>query len=247
VSVWNNESDFYLTVDYELPEYDSAFVSQSKTLLVIALIVSLLVHWVILLFKPQSGLPIPITSSRSVDIRLIPPIPSVQKDVKENTIIEASPVIEAPSIIERFTNPIELPEPEKRIITSHLPDEKTQPISKPIEWLSAEDYQHISEAGDKKFDTDDVLAFNPGLKQNRSETRSGSKSGNPSSLENWQDTNGNRFYKVDGKCFMSLPQNIMSNEREGRNWYSVACGGKSDSENMIDNINSEMKARFKNP
>jgi hypothetical protein len=245
VSAWNNESDFYLTVDYELPEYDSAFVSQSKTLLVIALIVSLVIHWLFLLFKPQSVLPIPITSSRSVDIKLIPQIPSVQKTVKENTMIEPSPIIEAPSINE--SNPIELPEPEKRIITSKLSDEKTQPVRKPIEWLSAEDYQHISEAGDKTFDTEDALAFNPGLKQSRSETHRGSKRGNPSSLENWQDTNGNRFYKVDGNCFMSLPQNVMSNEREGRNWYSVSCGGKSDSEKMIDNVNSEMKARFKNP
>jgi hypothetical protein len=216
-----------------------------------------------LLFKPQSDLPLlPITSSRSFDIRLIPQIQPVQKDVQENTVVESSPMPETPSIIETpsivempsmietpsiiESNSIVVPDSEKRIITGNQPDENTQPISKPIEWLSAEDYKHISETGNKKFDAEDVLAFNPGLKQNRNETRRSSKNANPSSLENWQDNNGNRFYKVDGKCFMSLPQNIMSNEREGRNWYSVACGGKSDSENMIDNVNSEMKARFKN-
>jgi hypothetical protein len=247
VSVWNKESDFYLTVNYDLPECDPALVSKSKTLWVSALIISLLIHGVVILFKPQSGLPISaVTSSWSVDIRLIPQSPSVQKDINENTIIGAAPIIETQPITESHS--IELPESEKRIITSNLPDEKTQAVSKPIEWLSAEDYKHISETNDKEFSSQDNLAFNARLKQHRNETRHlPPMSGDRKSIATKRDIHGNQFYEVDGNCFMSLPQNMTSNTQEGRNWYSVACGGKSGSEKMIDNLNREMRARFKNP
>ncbi len=240
MSVWNKESDFYLTVDYDLPEYDPAFVSKSKTLLVSAIIISLLVHWFFLLFKPQHSSSVPaISPGKSVEV-VLTQIQSVQEKIETKDIVKNQPVVESKIA--------KAPKTDRVITTSNVTHAKEQSVHKPIEWLSAEDYKHISEADDKRFDAQDSLAFNPGLKRHRNETRHPSQIAvDGKSIAIKRDIHGNQFYKANGNCFMSLPQSVTANKREGKNWYSVACGEQSGGEKMMDNVNREMRDRFKNP
>lgn len=243
MSAWNNESDFCLAVDYDLPEYDAAYTSKTRSLLIAALIISLLAHAIILVFKPHSVLHVsPITSSKSVDIHLTSFQTMLnQKIPEENNLVDVP--VDVPSIIKPIpTNP---PQSENKVVIAESADQ-VKFTSKPIEWLSAEDYKNISEEN-KKFDTEDALAFNPGLKESRNKTRRVSRSPENSSLETWKDGHGNQFYKTGDSCFMSLPQTNNASNRDGVNWYRVSCGGGSGGGDMLDNVNREMRERFKNP
>ena len=61
-------------------------------------------------------------------------------------------------------------------------------------------------------------------------------------LETHMDPSGATIVDLGGgKCLRSPA----TKDGEPKNWFMVACGGKSESEQMMDRVNQEVKARFK--
>lgn len=237
-----NEQDFSLCVDYDLPQQDLRNVRKLNKLLVFALLISLFFHLLLFLLKPLWYSP-EVQTSQSITITL--------QKVKEPEALISDAIKTEPIQLnganEFSTQTEELIEikPQKtsevKIITSQSIPDST--VIKSLELLSAEDYADL-EQNNSEVNNTDSLAFNPHLKQQLQRTNK-LKGGKGKQSISWQDTGGNLYYKVGGQCFMSPPQNMTSSMREGKNWYMVSCAGKSESENMMDNVNQEMKARFK--
>lgn len=249
MSAWNIEPDFCLAVDYDLPEYDAAYVNKTRFLLIAALVISLLIHALVLALKPYfvSHSESPLISNLSVAIELLPAIQDLSQEKSLEKSIENMPELQEKKQQEKKQE-IHSSELRPKVITEiNNKDTNTQVIDKSIEWLTTEDYQAITDSKNKKFDTDDALAFNPGLKESRNQTRRVSRNPENASLETWKDGHGNQFYKTGDSCFMSLPQANNASNRDGVNWYRVSCGGGSGGGDMLDNVNREMRERFKNP
>lgn len=230
------EQDFALCVDYDLPESYSRRVGKFNKLLFLALFISILLHLFIFVLKPGWYSPVSAIS-QSIEI-------SLQKIEEPKSL--PSEIIETEELLIEKPQAVIQSNPDERELkkNSDIPLEIADaPSAQSLKLLSAEDYSAIAQDNSANIHSD-TLAFNPNLRQRRSETRRPAASKNTKSLKSWQDTYGNEYYQVGGQCFMSPPQNITSAVKEGKNWYMVSCSGKTESEKMMDNVNQEMKARF---
>jgi hypothetical protein len=236
VSVINlSEQDFSFCVDYDLPQQDPYVIRKFNKLLVSALFISLLLHFLLFLLKPLWYSPKTQTSqSIVISLQNIKEPEALTKVIETKTTEIDRPAEELVEIKPRIN-------PDVKIITSQSTADSTVP--KPLELLSTEDYVDLAQ-NNHEINNADSLAFNPHLKQQLQQTRRVTNERGNRSIS-WQDAGGNLYYKVGGQCFMSPPQNITSSVREGKNWYMVSCAGKSESEKMMDNVNQEMKERFK--
>jgi hypothetical protein len=248
VSVINlNEQDFSLCVDYDLPQQDLPTIRKLNKLLVSALLISLLFHLLLFLLKPFWYSP-EVQTSQSVVITLqkLKEPEALIPDVIKAESIQLDSTNEFSAQAEEWVEIKPQKNSEVNIIASQSFSNQSIPDStviKPLELLSAEDYADLAQ-NNSEINNTDSLAFNPHLKQQLQKTRQVTNERGKKSIS-WQDTGGNLYYKVGGQCFMSPPQNAKSSVREGKNWYMVSCPGKSESEKMMDNVNQEMKERFK--
>jgi hypothetical protein len=235
VSVINlSEQDFSLCVDYDLPQQDPYTTGNFNKLLVSALLISLLLHFLLFLLKPLWYSPKAQTSqSIVISLHNIKKPEALTKELKTTTSHIDRPAEELVEIKPQVNTDV-------NIISSQPIADST--VSKRLELLSTEDYTDLAQ-NKSKINKTDSLAFNPHLKKQLQKTRQVNNERGKKSI-GWQDAGGNLYYKAGGQCFMSPPQNMTSSMREGKNWYMVSCGGKSESENMMDNVNQEMKARF---
>jgi hypothetical protein len=231
-----NERDFNFYVDCDLPRRPG--IHSFNGVLAATLLISFLLHCLLFLLKPlwHSA---EIQSSQSIEIRLqkielpqvqIPePIETERKSVLNNTPLSEE-------LPQKSTE-----KPLNEVATTRM-NSNTE-ITKPLELLSPEDY--VSLAKDHvKTNSSDSLAFNPHLKKHLQETRQVANERGKKSIS-WQDTGGNLYYKAGGQCFMSPSREVTSSVREIKNWYMVSCAGKSESEKMMENIDFEMKQKFK--
>lgn len=235
-----SEQDFSLCVDYDLPQQDLHNVRKFNQLLIVALLVSLLFHLLFFLLKPFWYSPeVPVSRSIAITLQKIEELPTKELPIHTPEIIETIPIDNTNEIVSKI--PQKSTETEPQIISSQSMSNSV--VSKPLELLSTEDYADLRQNNVERNNTDS-LAFNPHLKQQLQKTRQVTNQRGKKSIS-WQDAGGSLYYKVGGQCFMSPPQNATSSVREGKNWYMVSCPGKSESEKMIDNVNREMKERFK--
>lgn len=207
-------------------------------LFVFALIISCLLHLGVMQLFPHWNLwkPVLLNNNHPLQISIQQNAPKkVKKSELKNEMVR-EPVIDIP-LQSINTN------------TSATSSEaSTNVLPKKVELLTKNEIMDISSDDEPLFESNDSLAFNPRLKENREVTRSMPKGGayKVQAMQAWQDIHGNRFYKSGGQCYKSTTQATgVSSTEKGTNWYFVSCGGKSESEKVADRINDEMKKRFR--
>lgn len=213
--------------------------SYANRFLILTLLISCLLHFLVLLAFPEWRLWKPVASSVNPSLQI-----SLRHLVTKK--IEQEPAHQSAK------KPVEtiITKPEKNIsnTTEIVNTQNNSAVIAPqkINLLTSDELNDISINKDTHY-SDDSLAFNPRLKENRTITRAMPKGGaQEQQLEVWQDIHGNRFYKSGGQCYKATSEaKGISSVDKGTNWYFVSCGGKSESEKMTDRINQEMKQRFR--
>lgn len=235
------EKDLTFQIDFDLDNFPKIRYS-SRSIIYVAFSLALSIHLVFLwfIFSSKYNPQIRTTHPTSVEITLIkhPDRDAAGVQVQE-TIQKSNP--KPDQLVQEKTN--KSVKSSSVILSQKQVEQEAVSLAKPIELLSTEDYQELSKETDQ-LNSQDVLVFNPGLKKLRDETRRTTTKNNTTSDLSWQDTAGNLYYKAGGNCFMSPPQSVPSAVTGGKNWYLISCPGKTESEQMMENVNREMRERF---
>lgn len=241
------EVDFsHLSIAGTNPESVEPVRKQRSTLLWLALLLSLLLHLSLLLFQfgEKQFHPQP-TPTLHIDLRQTP--------VKTP---EIAPEIITPGVIEipHVSNV------EPKVVASSVVAEKIVTVEKPlaakpatrlvIEPLSAQELKEIAERHDAQSASHSTAAiaenvFHPGLR-----ARLSAEANKPtlmrvedSGLQTFTDPAGATVVKLPSGGCMSSPANTKIGAP--KNWYFTACGGQSESEKMLERVNSDVKGKLR--
>jgi hypothetical protein len=216
------------------PESVEPVRKQRSTLLWLALLLSLLLHLSLLLFQfgeKQFHSQLAPTPTLHINLRQLP---AKTQDI--------APEIITPGVIE--IPPVSNVEPE--VVASSVIAEKVVKVEKPltakpatrlvIEPLSAQELKEVVESHN---------VFHPGLR-----ARLSAEANKPtlmrvedSGLQTFTDPAGATVVKLPGGSCMSSPANTKIGAP--KNWYFTACGGQSESEKMLERVNSDVKGKLR--
>jgi len=243
------EVDFsHLTITDTNPESVEPVSTQKTTFLWPALLLSLLLHISLLLFQlDEKQLHPTLVSSPKLQIDLRQ-LPVKRQDVAPEII--APEVVEIPSVSDVKQEVVTLPAVvEKMVIVKESLE--TKPATRlAIEPLSAQELAEVVESHDAQSDSQSTAAiaenvFHPGLR-----TRLSSEANKPTlkrvedaSLQTFTDPAGATIVKLPGGGCMSSPADAKIGAP--KNWYFTACGGQSESEKMMERVNSEVNRKLR--
>jgi hypothetical protein len=243
------EVDFsHLTIsDISLEPVESVRKRQS-ILLWCALLLSLLLHLSLLLFQfgEKQFHPKQVTAPTfHIDLRQLP---TKKQDVATETVPRE--LVEIQSISEVKEEVFASPVIAERIVTVEKSLE-VKPVTRlAIEPLSAQELKEIVESHDARSASQSTAAiaenvFHPGLR-----ARLSAEANKPtlmrvddSGLQTFTDPAGVTVVKLPGGGCMSSPADTKIGAP--RNWYFTACGGQSESEKMMERVNSEVNEKLR--
>jgi hypothetical protein len=230
------------------PESVEPVRKQRSTLLWLALLLSLLLHLSLLLFQfgeKQFHSQLAPTPTLHINLRQLP---AKTQDI--------APEIITPGVIE--IPPVSNVEPE--VVASSVIAEKVVKVEKPltakpatrlvIEPLSAQELKEVVESHNAQSASQSAAAiaenvFHPGLR-----ARLSAEANKPtlmrvedSGLQTFTDPAGATVVKLPGGSCMSSPANTKIGAP--KNWYFTACGGQSESEKMLERVNSDVKGKLR--
>lgn len=243
------EVDFsHLTiVDGRLESIESQRTRQS-TLLWRALFLSLLFHLSVLLFQfgETQFHPKQVPSSTlHIDLRQLP---TKKRDIATETVpqelVEIQPisdvkeeVVASPVIAEKIVTI------EKSLAAKPVPRLVIEP-------LSAQELKEVVESHDAQSASQSTTAiaenvFHPGLHARLSAeaNKSTLMRVKASDLQTFTDPAGATVVKLPGGGCMSSPANTKIGAP--KNWYFTACGGQSESEKIMERVNSDVNGKLR--
>ncbi|HEY0893682.1 MAG TPA: hypothetical protein VGE32_11545 [Cellvibrio sp.] len=241
------EVDFsHLSIAGTNPESVEPVRKQQSTLLWLALLLSLLLHLSLLLFQfgekqfhsqPTPTLHInlrqlPVNSQDiapeiiTPDVNEIPPVSNVEPEVVASSVVAEKIVTVEKSLAAK---------PATRLVIEPL---STQELKEVVERHDAQSASHSTSAIAENV-------FHPGLR-----ARLSAEANKPtlvrvddSGLQTFTDPAGATVVKLPGGGCMSSPANTKIGAP--RNWYFTACGGQSESEKMMERVNSDVKGKLR--
>lgn len=243
------EVDFsHLSIAGTNPESVEPVHKQQSTLLWLALLLSLLLHLSLLLFQfgeKQFHSQLAPTPTLHINLRQLP--------VNSQDI--------APEIITPDVNEIpSVSNVEPEVVASSVVAEKIVTVEKSlaakpatrlvVEPLSAQELKEVVESHNAQSASQTTTAiaenvFHPGLR-----ARLSAEANKPtlmrvddSGLQTFTDPAGATVVKLPGGGCMSSPADTKIGAP--RNWYFTACGGQSESEKMMERVNSEVNGKLR--
>ncbi|MDO8342846.1 MAG: hypothetical protein Q7T48_06585 [Cellvibrio sp.] len=239
-------SHLTLTTDSALESVEPARNPQSS-LLWVALLLSLLLHLSFLLFNfnDEQFLPKPV------------PAQTLRIDLVQLPIKKLDTV---PEIVMEEINELQVaPEVEKEVIASPVPATEITPTEKPregqsaarliIEPLTSQELAEIVDSHNVQSNSQATApiaenVFHPGLRARLSEEANKPKLARieDSILQTFTDPAGATIVKSPGGCMRSPADTKIG---APRNWYFVACGGKSESEKMMERVNEDVNGKLR--
>lgn len=243
------EVDFsHLSIAGTNPESIEPVRKQQSTLLWLALLLSLLLHLSLLLFQfSENQFHSKLTPAQTlhIDLRQLP-------DKKQDFATETVPreLVEIQSISNVKEEIVISPTIAEKIVTVEKSLE-AKPITRlAIEPLSAQELKEVVESyhAQSASQTTTAIAenvFHPGLRE-----RLSAEANKPtlmrvddSDLQTFTDPAGATVVKLPGGGCMGSPANTKIGAP--RNWYFTACGGQSESEKMMERVNSEVNGKLR--
>lgn len=243
------EVDFsHLSIAGTNPESVEPVRKQKSTLLWLALLLSLLLHLSLLLFQfgeKQFHSQLAPTPTLHINLRQLP--------VNSQDI--------APEIIRPDVNeipPVSNVEPE--VVASSVVAEKIVTVEKSlaakpatrlvIEPLSAQELKEVVESHNAQSASQSAAAiaenvFHPALRARLSAevNKPTLKRVEESSLQTFTDPAGATIVKLPGGGCMSSPADTKIGAP--KNWYFTACGGQSESEKIMERVNSDANGKLR--
>lgn len=243
------EVDFsHLTItDTPLESVESLRNPQSS-LLWVALLLSLLLHLSFLLLNVSDKQSHPkLTPAQTIRIDLVQ-LPTKKLDaVPELVTEEINERQVAPKVEKEVVAP---PVPATAIVSTEKPREPPSGARLIIEPLTSKERAEIvdSHNAQSAFQATAPIAenvFHPGLRAGLSEEANKPKlvRAEDSVLQTFADPVGATIVKSPGGGCMRSPADTKIGAPH--NWYFVACGGKSESETMIERVNEELNEKFR--
>jgi hypothetical protein len=245
------EVDFsHLTIsdsDISLESVGSVRKPQS-ILLWCALLLSLLLHLSLLLFqfgeKQFHPKQVP-ASTLHIDLRQLP---TKKQDVATETVprelVEIQPISDVKEEV------VASPVIAEKIVTVEKALEANPVTRLVIEPLSAQELAEVVDSHNAQTDDQGSAAiaenvFHPGLRARLNTeankpilARAGDKG-----LETYRDPSGATVVKLGNGSCMRSPADIKIGAP--KNWYFVACGGKSESEKMMERVNEDVNGKLR--
>lgn len=243
------EADFSHLRIADIKFEDRLPLTSSSRYLIAGLVLSLLLHCLLLLWQKSPSLT-PVTKKISLPLHIaLNRVPVIQQSVAENpsglkpsaetktiqseTIFpkektvpsEAAPVQKVPEVHK-------LVEPQPRIITNLTRDEMIELHTKRKAPAAPRATGNIS---------DNV--FHPALRERLMvEERKPHSQRAGSIVKTHIDPSGSTIAKVgEGDC---LRTSLNDRAGEAQNWYMTSCGGKSESEKMMERVNQNLNGKL---
>lgn len=218
---------------------------QQSPFLWIALVFSLLLHLSLLFFNLGANQHQQRISNPALHIRLQQAPPTMREALPDH--VEAK-VIEPPSAPEVVQESASPPVAAVPVASEKLPD--ARPVTRlVIEPLSAQElaeitHTHSTTTSDQNSAPIADNVFHPGLRARLSVEASKPRLMRieDSGLQTFTDPAGATLVKLPGGGCMRSPAD--TNIGEPKNWYFVACGGQSESEQMMQRVNEEIKGKL---
>jgi hypothetical protein len=233
-----------VTPDERLP------LASSSGYLIAGLALSILLHGLLLLWQKSPSLipapqktppPLHITLNRTPVIQQsVAEQPAELEPSVETSTIESETVGSKKELVPGQAAPVKktpgthkIVEPRPRIITTLTRDEMIE--------LEAE---RKSTAAPKVTGSISDNVFHPGLRERlRAEERKPGLQRVGSMVNTHIDPSGATIAKVDeGDC---LRTSVNSRAGEAQNWYMTSCGGKSESEKIMERVNQDINGKLK--
>lgn len=237
--------------DKVLPE-QAVTKRQFSNVLLVAFVISIAVHALLLIIQlrhPRLEAPLQQSTRLFVELKQIV-APPIELKAEPKALTEDSSVSTAD---------------EKNLVTSDeseaiQPVLSTRPETEPlreakvrvIQPLTNDDLRDIVQSSIAERDQSpappgDIAAnvFHPELRKRLQEEASKPKLKrveDKDGLESHIDPSGATIVDLGGGRCLRSP---LTKEGEAKNWFMVSCGGKTESEQMMDRVNQEVKARFK--
>lgn len=219
---------------------------QQSRFLWVALVFSLLLHLSLLFFNSVPNHPHQQIANQTLHIRLQqapPTLREVMPDLVEKKIVEP---LSAPEVVQEVASaPVaEVPVPNEK-----LPD--ARPATRlTIEPLSAQELAEITHTHSTTTTDQNSAAiadnvFHPGLRARLSAEASKPRRMRveDSSLQTFTDPAGATVVKLPGGGCMRSPADTKIGAP--KNWYFAACGGQSESEQMMERVNEDMNGTLR--
>lgn len=220
---------------------------RQSSFLWLALFISLLVHLSVLFFNlslHQSPLQ---KAKQALHIRLQPaPViePEVVPDIVEQPAAE-------PRLVQDAAQKSVIAPAAKEIAVSRERLPEPRPVSRVVlEPLSAQELaeivnSHTVQSNDQNSAAIAKNVFHPGLRARLSAeaNRPTLKRVEDSDLQTLTDPAGATVVKIPGGGCMSSPADTKIGTP--KNWYFTACGGHSESEQMMQRVNEEIKGKLR--
>jgi len=221
----------------------------SVSILLLALLLSLLLHLLLLLLgKPNlspSFFTAPAQQKHSIHLVLSPAL------VRHPNVIGASlleavlpsplePLLAPAPSVSTASNPAPLRLPQKRIIESQPAAASATSITAiRIQSLERDDLVAITAAQGGEGATASTI-FDPRLREKLRQQQAVRSAVSEPAAQTWMDVSGSTWIKLPSGNCMSSPE---AKAGAVKNWYLRACGGKSSSEEMIENMERDFHSR----
>lgn len=241
--------------DKVLPEL-AVTKRQFSNVLLVAFVISIAVHALLLIIQLRHShfeAPLQQSTRLLVELKQIVTPPS-ELIAEPNASVEKS---SAPKLDKEHLVVSDLPESISPVLPAPSKAEALSKMSKEtavrvIQPLTSDDLRDIvqssaAERNQSPAPPGDIAAnvFHPELRKRLQEEASKPKLKrveDKDGLESHIDPSGATIVDLGGgRCLRSPP----SKDGEEKNWFMVSCGGKTESEQMMDHVNQEVKARFK--
>lgn len=235
-------------IDSEL-ESPAPVRQSASPLLWCALLLSTSLHLSLMLLEISSTQHRPKqASTQTLHIDLLQ-VPLKKQDAPTN--VAAEEVVELQSVQEVAQEVVVAPVPATKIVTVEQPRE-AQPVTRlVIEPLSAQELAEVVDRNNTQSDYQGSAAisenvFHPGLRGQLTAEANKPQLARveDSALKTYIDPAGATVVKLaDGSCLKSPHESKIG---APKNWYMTPCGGKSQSEQMMERVNQDVngKRRF---
>ncbi len=257
-----------MLADFPLKEVDYSFLQtqvgdkvlpeiavtkrQFSNVLLVAFGISIAVHALLLIIQLRhSRFEAPLQQSTRLSVELKQIIaPQSELAAEPNASAEES---SAPKLDKEHLVVSELSESISPVVpTPSKAKALTKTTARVIQPLTNDDLRDIVQSSAAERDqspapSGDIAAnvFHPELRKRLQEEASKPKLKrveDKDGLESHIDSSGATIVDLGGgRCLRSPPTKV----GEAKNWFMVSCGGKTESEQMMDRVNQEVKARFK--